>query len=198
MVAVAKVSQIQNANGNVLLDNGYPRQPGRIIEVLTSPCDGSEVKVASGTYRFENITTQQVTTTAYQKLTGSYIRYVPPVGATRVTYNFQCNSYWVTDHAINHYKFYIGDEEVYYARHCRSGRLMEDRLVFDWTISIGQAVSPNINYGQLTSWTQPRDLYMMVRMYGASDNNNMHGTYYWDGAGSNQLGIPILTITAFA
>lgn len=198
MASVAKISQIQNANGNILLHNGYPRQPGRIIEMLTSPCDGSEVKVASGTYDFPNITTQQSATTTYQKISGSSISYVPPVGATRVTYNFQYNTYWVSDHAINHYKFYMDDQEVVYARHCRSQRYNEDRTTFEWNISIGQAASPSISYGQLQRWTQPIELYMMVRIYGGSNNNNIHGTYYWDGAGGNQLGIPILTITAFA
>jgi hypothetical protein len=198
MASVVKISQIQNANGNVLLDNGYPRQPGRIIEVLTSPCDGSEVKVGSGIYDFENVTTQQATTTSYQRITGSLMSYDPPVGATRVTYNFQFNTYWGATHAINHYKFFIDDEEVYYARHSRNGYYNEDRAVFEWTMSIGKADTPNINYGQVSRWTQPRNLYMMVRQYGGSNFNNIHGTYYWDGGASNQLGIPILTITAFA
>lgn len=198
MASTANIDQIQNANGVVLLDNGYPRQPGRIIELLTSPCDGSEVRVASGVYDFENVIAQQATTTVYQRITGSSIDYVPPVGARRVTYNFQFNTYWVSDHAINDYKFYMDDTEVVYARHNRSGRLYEDRFAFEWTMSIGQADTPNINYGQLSRWTQPIKLYMMVRHYGGSNNNNIHGTYYWDGGAGNQLSIPILTITAFA
>ena len=198
MPSVAQISRIENANGNVLLDNGYPRQPGRIIEVLTSPCDGSEVRVASGRYKFENVTTQQATTTAYQRIKGSSITYTPPVGATRVTYNFQFNTYWITDHAINDYKFYVDDTEVIYARHNRSQRYNEDRCTFEWTMSINQAMTPNINYGQLSRWTQPIELYMMVRHYGGSNYNNLHGTVYWDGASSVQFGIPVLTVTAFA
>jgi hypothetical protein len=197
MPSVARIDRIQNNGDAVLLDNGYPRQPGRIIEVLTSPCDGSGVRVASRSYQFENVFTQQSTTTTYQRITGSFMSYVPPVGTTRVTYNFQFNTYFVSDHAINHYKFFIDDSEVLYARHNRSQRLDEDRCTFEWTISI-KAVSPNINYGQLSTWTQPRNLYMMVRHYGGSNNKNIHGTVYWDGAGGNQFSIPVLTITAFA
>ena len=196
MTSSAKIDTITNPDNTVSLHNGYPRQPGRIIELLTSPCDGSQVHVASGKYRFENVTAAQATTTTYQRITGSLISYVPPIGATSVQYSFHFNTYWIADHAINNYKFYIGENEVSYARHNRSMRYNEDRTTFEWTIQIGGVT--NLANGQLASWTVPIELDMMVRHYGASNYNNLHGTQYWDGAGSNQLGIPVLTITAFA
>jgi hypothetical protein len=122
--------------------------------------------------------------------------YVPPIGATSVHYSFQYNTQWVADHAINDYKFYIDDAEVTYARHNRSMRYNEDRSTFEWTIQIGGA--DILANGQLSSWTVPRELYMMVRHYGTSNYSNIHGTYYWDGGAGNQFGAPILTITAFA
>lgn len=196
MVSLAKIDTVSNSNGDILLDNGYPRQPGRIIECLSSPCDGSYVEVLSGGYKFENVISAQVTSTTYAKITGSSINYAPPIGTREVLYSFHFNTYWGADHAINDYKFFIGDSEVLYARHNRSQRYNEDRYAFEWAISIGGTT--NLSYGRLSSWNQPLNLHMQVRQYGGSNFNNIHSTYYWDGAGGNQLGIPVLTITAMA
>lgn len=196
----AKIDTIKNSTGQDLLVNGYPRQPGRIIEYLSGACDGSTVAAASGTYQFQNVSTQQVltatTTTVYAVINGSVIHYVPPPGATRVTYRFHFTTYWDSDHAINHYKFFIDNNEVVYARHNRSGRLIEDRYTFTWTINIGG--SDNTNTGRLSTWTTPKKLYMMVRNYGSSDDSNLHGTYYWDGTGGNNFSMPQLDIIAAA
>jgi hypothetical protein len=196
MSSIAKIDRISSSSNDLLLFNGYPRQPGRIIECLSSPCDGSEVRVASGVYKFENVIAAQASTTTYADITGSSINYVPPIGTREVVYSFHFNTYWGADHAINHYKFFMGSDEVLYARHCRSQRYNEDRIAFEWAISIGGET--NMNYGRLSSWTHPLNLHMQVRQYGGSNFNNIHSTYYWDGAGGNQLGIPVLTITAMA
>lgn len=200
----AKIDTIKNASGQDLLVNGYPRQPGRIIEYLSGVCDGSSVTVGSGKYNFQSVFTQQVltatTTTTYAVIKGSVIDYVPPVGATKVTYRFHFATYWDTDHAINHYKFFINNNEVVYARHNRSGRYIEDRYTFTWAINIGG--TDNTNTGRLSTWDTPKRLYMMVRNYGASDDSNLHGTYYWDGAGgagtANNFSMPQLDIIAAA
>ena len=49
------------------------RGKGQILEVLSSICDGSTVEVTSGSYTFQNVTTQQVTTSSYVDITGSLI-----------------------------------------------------------------------------------------------------------------------------
>lgn len=200
----AKIDTIKNSSGQDLLVNGYPRQPGRIIEYLSSVCDGSSVAVGSGTYKFQNVSTQQLltatTTTVYAVVRGSVIDYVPPVGTTAVTYRFHFTTYWDTDHAINHYKFFIDNNEVVYARHNRSGRYIEDRYTFTWTIDIGGAA--NTNTGRQAVWTSSKKLYMMVRNYGSSDDSNLHGTYYWDGGGGGgtaaNFSMPQLDIIAAA
>jgi hypothetical protein len=200
----AKIDTIKNSSGQDLLVNGYPRQPGRIIEYLSSVCDGSSVAAGSGTYKFQSVFTQQLltatTTTVYAVVRGSVIDYIPPVGTTKVTYRFHFTTYWDTDHAINHYKFFIDNNEVVYARHNRSGRYIEDRYTFTWTINIGGA--NNTNTGRLATWNTPKKLYMMVRNYGSSDDSNLHGTYYWDGAGgtgtANNFSMPQLDIIAAA
>lgn len=196
MASTLLVDNLQNSAGTNLLVNGYPRQPGQIIEYLTGVCDGTNVTVGSGTYTFPNVTTQQVGTTTYQTITGSNLAYTPPAGTSRVLYRFQFASYFVSAHAINDYKFFIDSNEVVYARHNRSATNPESRYSFDWTIAIGGVANPNT--GRLASWTTPKTLSMQFRIYGTSNNNNLHGTTYWDGAGSNQFSMPSLTIIAIA
>lgn len=192
----AKIDVLKNSSGQDLLINGYPRRPGRIIEYLSGMCDGSQVTVASGTYQFQQVSAAQASSTAYTTIRGSLIDYVPPVGTTSVTYRFHFSTYWGAAHAINHYKFFIDDAEVVYARHNRSGQYIEDRAVFEWTINIGGVA--NANTGRQASWPTPKRLYMQVRQYGGSNYANLHGTYYWDGATSNQFNMPELSIVATA
>lgn len=196
MASTIKVDNIQNSAGTNLLVNGYPRQPGQIIEYLSSVCDGSAVTVGSGTYTFPNVTTQQAGSTSYQTITGSNLAYTPPTGATRVIYRFQFSSYWISTHAINDYKFYIDADEIIYARHNRSGYYQESRYSFEWAIAIGGVT--NFNTGRLATWTAAKTLSMQFRIYGTSNNANLHGTTYWDGGSSNQFSIPTLTIIAIA
>jgi hypothetical protein len=41
-------------------------------------------------------------------------------------------------------------------------------------------------------------LSVQSRWYSASNNRNAHTTVYWDGAGSNQFLMPVLTLIAIA
>jgi hypothetical protein len=194
MASNIKVDNIQNSAGQDLFINGYPRRPGQIIEYLTSPCDGSQVTVGSGTYTFPNVTTQQGTTDAYADLTGSSIAYVPPAGTSRVIYKFDFGIYFLSDHAITHLKFFIDNVEVLNARHNKSSRYPELKYPFEWVIPIGGTA--NSTTGRQATWTAQKTLKMQVRRYGASNYSNLHGTVYWDGTGSTQLVVPILTIIA--
>jgi hypothetical protein len=171
-------------------------QPGNVIETLASVCDGSVKTVKSGIYTFPNVTAQQSTSTTYTDITGSSITYTPPAGTTSVIYKFQFSTYWISTHAINHYKFFIDGAEVVYARHSRSSQYNEDRYSFEWVVNIGGTTSANT--GRQATWTTPKVLKMQARNYGGSNNNNLHGTRYWDGGESNQFSMPVLTIEAVA
>jgi len=172
-------------------------RPGQIIEVLSSVCDGSSVTVGSGTYTFQNVTTQQgYVGPSFTDINGSILSYTPPAGATRVIYSFTFGSYWVTAHAINDYRFLIDGNEIVYSRHNRSGYYPEERTTFTWTIAIGG--STDFNTGRLATWNTARQLKLQYAQYGGSNYNNLHGTTYWLGVSSNQFNIPILTITAIA
>ena len=170
---------------------------GQIIETISSVCDGSTITVQSGTYTIQNVTTQQVYVGAtYTDITGSSIAYTPPAGTTRVQYEFQFASYWVGEHAINDYIFFIDGVEVVFARHNRSAQYIEDRSTFVWTIPIGGTA--NANTGRQATWTTPKVMKMQFRNYGASNYANLHGTTYWNGTTGNQFSMPHIKITAIA
>jgi hypothetical protein len=197
MASILRVDDIQNTSGTNLLVGGYPRMPGQIIEVVTSPCDGSAVTVGSGTYTVGNVTAVQVLDATYTDITGSSISYTPPTGTTRVRYIFQYNFYWPSGtHCISHHKFFLDGVEVVYARHSRSSIYPEGRYSFEWTVAVGG--TPNTNTGRIATWTTAKIMKMQSRYYGSGNPMNLHGTTYWDGAGGVQLGVPVITIMAIA
>lgn len=173
-----------------------PYRPGEIIEILSSPCDGSSVTVLSGAYTVQNVTGAQGMSTSYQDINGSTISYIPPAGTNSVIYEFQHTSYSVTTHDINHYIFLIDGVEVVYARHNRSAQYNEQRYTFTWTINIGGLT--NNNTGRQASWTTSKTLKMQSRQYGTGNYQNLHGTRYWNGAGGNQFSMPCICIKAVA
>lgn len=194
-VDTIKVDTIQTTTGSTYMSNGLQTKSGQILEYLASPCDGSSVTVSSGTYTFQNVSTQQGVGSSYSDVTGSSISYVPPTGATKVIYRFTWSGYWVNAHGITHYKFFIDGNEIVYARHNRSAQYSEDKYTFEWPIAIGG--STNYNVGRLATWTSP--LAMKMQVYGyASNSKNLHGTTYWDGAGGNVFSMPHLSIIAIA
>ena len=196
MPSTLRVDDIKNNANQDLLINGYPRRPGQVIEYLSSPCDGSSVTVGSGTYTFPNVTSVVSPVYSYTDVTGSNITYRPPTGTSRVIYDFHYTMFWNHDHAISHFRFFIDNDEVTFARFSRSGRYPEDRYSFVWNIAIGG--SPNVNTGRLASWNTLRTLKMQWRAYGSSNARSLHGTNYWDGGSSTQFSMPVLTIIAIA
>ena len=192
-----RTNTIQGFGGTNYIVDGYPRMPGQIIEYLSSPCDGSSITGASGTYTWPSVTTQQTDTSySYVDVTGSTLNYTPPTGTTRVIYRFEYATYWGSAHAISHYKFFIDGVEVVYARHSRSAQYLENRTAFEWTINIGGG--GNTNTGRQASWSTAKIMKMQYRAYGGSDIMYLHGTTYWDGGGGNQFSMPHLTIIAIA
>lgn len=196
-MSTLQADYINNTAGTPLFVDGYPRRPGRIIEYLMLPCDGQTATVASGTYSSEFVTNTVTGSTTYVPVSGSTISYCPPPGTATVVYRFNFSVWWPDAHAISHFRFYIDGNEVVFARHSRSGFYMEYRNTFEWPIDCTANVT-DYNYGRLSSWTQPKDLYMYWRDYGTSNDMNLHGTYYWDGVTSTQFNQPQLSIIAIA
>jgi hypothetical protein len=197
MASTIKVDNIQNSAGTNLFVNGYPRQPGQVLEILTGPCDGSTITVGSGSYTLPNVSATQSLTTTSTTVTGSSIVYVPPAGTTRVVYEFNCALGWADAHAISHWRLHLDGTEILYARTERGGYYPEDRADMKWVFAIGG--STNNNTGRVASWNTPKLIEWKARDYGASNRRlSVHTSVYWDGGAASNLMMPILTITAIA
>jgi hypothetical protein len=164
---------------------------GRVIQTISSVCDGSTVNG----YTFQNVTENQLLTTSFADTTGSSISYTPPSDATQVVYSFNYMAGFGDNHAIASHKFFIDSDEVVYAR-TTHGALNNGhfRITFIWTINIGGTADTNV--GRLASWTSAKTLKMQSREYGSSNESSIHSTMYWENTGTGQLSIPSLTITA--
>jgi hypothetical protein len=208
MTSTIKTTQIQNTAGEVLLNNGYPYQPGQIIEYLSGPCDGGNLVGLSGTYTTTNVTAIQSISTTYVDVTGSVITYTPPAGTSRVIYRYNFGSYWQnTAHSIQHFKFFIDGVEVLWARHNRSMQYLEYRSTFEWTIMIGGNTDTNVtvgggtttNTGRQATWSTGKVLKLQTRRYAAASNGqDLNGTTYWDGVTSIQFNQPQISLIAIA
>lgn len=175
----------------------YYYRPGEIIETIGGPCDGSTVTGVNTTYTLQNVTGQQDPGASYVDINGSAIAYTPPIGTTKVRYEFSFTRYWQYTHEIMHFTFFVGTNEVVYARFNDSTQYYPERIIhFSWTIPIGGA--SNTNTGRLSSWNSPLILKMQVRDYSTSNGGALHGTNYWNGTGSNQFHMPNINITAIA
>lgn len=192
------VDRIQSTSGVDLYHNGYPKRPGQIIEYLTNVCDGSAL---SGYNEFTTNAVEKIhpNTYTYETIIGSLVSYTPPPGTSRVVYRFQFSRYSITTHDIAHFRFYVDQNEVVYARHSRSAQYPEERSTFEWTINIGGTT--NFNTGRVDSWTSSKTMSLKWRSYGSSDAEQLHGTRYWDGTSGSyaaSFNIPNLTIIAVA
>lgn len=196
-MSTLRVNNIANTAGSLTEVNGYPRQSGQIIEYLSTPCDGSSMVGASGTYTSQNVTGAMALESSYLDVTGSSITYTPPVGASKVIYRFNYMFSWLDDaHAIVHVKFLIDGTEVLYARRSHASQYFEDTVTFEWAINIGG--SGNTNTGRQATWTAPKTLKLSAREYGASDEMVLHQTHYWDGIAATNFSMPTITIIAIA
>lgn len=188
-------------------ENGFSNEiPGSVLEQLWSPCDGSSYQLTTGTYSIQNVISTQTLSNAFTDITGSVISYRPPPQATTVVYRFSYSNFWSTAGlGITHHTFWIGGNEVVFARHGRSNNSnQEHRYTFEWAIKIGG--SSNKNTGRLSSWNSPLDMRMRARNLNTGLNDGrLHGTAYWtatdgmQGSSStraSQLSIPVINIIA--
>lgn len=198
MVSTLKVDTLQTSNGSNFMINGYPQRPGQIIEHLSSPCDGSVIAGASGSYTTQAVSTYQAMSGTYTDITGSVITYTPPLGATKVVYNFDFGYCHQTQGVIGHYKFFIDATEVLYSRRTLSaeGAYPHIRQQFIWPIAIGGTTDTNT--GRLGSWSTPKTLKVQGRYYTSGYYGNWHYSQYWDGGAPGMFQMPTISITAIA
>ena len=167
-----------------------------ILEILSSPCNGTQVTVPSGTYTMPDITSGQSLTTSYADVTGSSINYTPPSGTTRVIYKFYSQlSYDGVNYNSAHCKFFLDGTEVTDARRNFYGYYLTGGVVFEYTINCN-AGSANTAHGDITSWTSAKIMKLQAREYDSNNQGQFHILKLWDGSSSSDVVVPTLTITA--
>ena len=166
---------------------------GEVIEELWLPQNGTSQTVTSGTYTGANITAYQDLTDSYVDVTGSSINYTPPSGATRVVYTLLLQAAWNTI-SLTHFKTYLDSTEVTAARIGNNRDYPDGLANFTWVFLIGG--SADAATGQVASWTSAKQIKLQARRFNSSYGQRLHQTYYWDGASSGQLHVPIINIKA--
>lgn len=166
-----------------------------IIEMLSSPCNGSQVTVPSGTYTMPDITSRQRLPTSYEDITGSSITYTPPSGTTRVVYKYIFMTQY-DGSAYNglHIRFYLDGTEVTDGRTTFYGNYLAGRFEYQYTINCN-ASSASTAHGDITSWSGAKVMKLQGREYDSGNQCKLHEAALWDGSGSQaQLVIPQLEI----
>ena len=173
--------------------SGVTTATSQVLEQFYVPCNGYTVTTAHGTRTVETVSAVQNLTTSYADLTGSTITYRPPTGTTTVVYRFYFHHSNVDSSGIAHYKFFIGSDEVTYAR-VTNYQGNQDMMSFEWPITIGG--SADTDSGVLASWNTDLVLKMQARDYSGSHDGKVHTTNHWDGSGTDQFHMPCIGITA--
>ena len=197
-----KTANIVNSTGSVVSVDGYPRQPGQIIQHLTAPCNGRTV----GPYTWPNVTSILSLTTTYQDVTGSVLSYTPPAGTNTVLYRFSWLIRFSSYSGISHYRFYIDSDEVIGAYRASAASYEANSQanfmqLFEWSIQCNAATT-NASKGEFTSWTSPKTLKLQAREYdGSTYQQILHYNTWRDGTSSSapyDVAVPMLTIIAIA
>ena len=202
-------------NGTIITTS-YP-SPRTVLEQFQGVCayHGSssnitpQVMTAEGIRNFSPVTAYQNLSTSYADVTGSEFTYQPPAGTNFVVYEF---AFQITrqsdDTAVySHFRFYIDDVEVPFARGNYSAEDLGGQHRFMWTIGIGnQGIGStdraNSNIGAVSSWTSTKTMKLQARHYSGL-HVRLHSTDLWDGVdqsdaqqATNTFHAPQLKITA--
>ena len=195
-IGVGSTGQVLTSQGP-----GYPSiwKGGftRILEQISAPCTGESVMTSFGPRVIQDAGTAgyQLTTT-YVDLLGSVITYRPPTGTHTVIYKF---SFMVSNHdadGISHYRFYVGGNEILWARYTVRADDFQNRVVFEWPIRIDSANANNYNHARLQTWDSDLVLKMQAREYNSTYEMKVHMTNNWEGAGTDIFSMPTISVTA--
>ena len=183
---LSKILSASIASGAVSASN--------ILEILSSPCNGTQVTVPSGTYTMPDITSRQRLPTSYEDITGSSISYTAPSGTTRVVYKYIFQTqYDGTNYNGLHIRFYLDGTEVTDGRTTFYGNYLTGVHTYSYTINCN-ADSANTAHGDITSWSGAKVMKMSVREYNSGNQAKLHQTGLWDGGSATQLIVPHLEI----
>jgi hypothetical protein len=173
--------------------------PGEIIETIQTRADGQNVRVLSGTYSIQNVTSLQDVTTSHTIVTGSSISYKPPPGTTRVIYEFYVYVRLKDPDVLIHFAGRLAGTQVSHTRSTFRSRDYEQQWVYNnMTITIGDVGSDNLANGKLASWTTNKTIDFTCRDYDSGLEGYLHGPEHWDGGSTSIKITPFIKITAIA
>ena len=187
-------------SGQVLSSQGSSSAPTwsggaqRILEIVTSVCDGSTISSSNGNVTFPNVTGQQNLTTSFADIAGSIISYQPPSGTTQVIYEFHFQMSRLDATVISHYRLYLDSNEVTKARSEMSGEDLGARTSFKWVFNIGGSADTTV--GRVASWNSAKTMKWQAEDYGSSYDVQLHETNWWNSGGTDQFSMPIISLTA--
>jgi len=189
--------------GEVLTSGGPSAAPtwsvagsgtGKVLEVLTGICDGTAIPYSNGTFTPYNITAVQNLTTSFAFVIGSNVTYEPPAGTSKVVYEFHCQLGKVDATTITSWKLFLDSVEVTKARHEYAAEDLSGRVSFKWVFGVGGTADAST--GRMSSWTSSKSIKIEAREYGSSYECKVHSTNWWEGGGTDQLSLPVITVTA--
>ena len=175
-------------------------EPGEIIEQLETQADGNAVTVQSGTYTPANVTAVQNLSTTHTTINGSSFDYTPPVGTTRLIYEF-----WVfmrdTDVGpLLHFQGRVDGTVVSNSRHTwRAATANADYQMWIYSKMILRVgVTENLSAGDVGTWTSAKTIDFTAREYSSTYEGRFHRTNHWDGTTGDITVKPRIRITAIA
>ena len=198
-VGLAQLSATGTKNNTTFLrgDNTFATaSQSNVLEILSSPCNGTQVTVPSGTYTMADVTATQDLTTSFADVTGSSINYTPPSGTTRVLYKFYAQFAYDNDnYAGFNIKFLLDGAEVTDARRSYYGNYFLGGFAFEYTINCN-ASGANTAHGDITSWTSAKIMKLQAAEYNSQNEARFHRLQLWEGSDVATVVVPTLTITA--
>ena len=171
---------------------------GQVLEVLTGICDGSTVKVSSGSYTLENVTLKQTMQDTYLAVSGSSVNYKPPSGTNKIIYNFYTivrpKQTSGTVRLAFEYRLYVDGTEIssYNAgiyENYKGGGAPSSEFNPSFVLTIGE--KDDVVNGHFLSWDSNKVVEIRARSYDGSngtDNGVTFHEYWWNLTSSGSAG----------
>jgi hypothetical protein len=208
-VGIGKAPEAQlDVRGTLRYDRRISHDPGEIIEELNAVCNGRPVTVRSGTYTPTNVTTSQTSSATYTEINGSSITYNKPAGAKRIYYKFACQWEDAGEGALTNFKIQVyhngGWRDINPSRYVHSAQYRNDgnnhgsAWVINEYIFECDADTESQHDGYFLSSKNSYTFRVVWRHHGSTYVSKLHLNDWWDGADTNVLHPPQLTIRAIA
>ena len=171
---------------------------GQVLETLTGICDGSTVKVSSGSYTLENVTLKQTMQDTYLAVSGSSVNYKPPSGTNKIIYNFYTivrpKQTSGTVRLAFEYRLYVDGTEIssYNAgiyENYKGGGAPSSEFNPSFVLTIGE--KNDVVNGHFLSWDSNKVVEIRARSYDGSNETDDGVTfheYWWRAVSSGSAG----------